>query len=107
MRRFSDLDTPTPEPVAQTGSPLSAGRKGFAGTIVAVNAAEASGGLAPAEIERRLLEMGFVEGAPVAIVQEGLFGHDPIAVRIDDRTVALRRREARLVMVRPAADVAP
>ena len=31
---------------------------------------------------------------------EGIFGRDPIAVRLADRTVALRRREARAVMVR-------
>ena len=47
-----------------------------------------------------LLEMGFVEGAPVHLVHEGFFGRDPIAVRLADRTVALRRREARAVMVR-------
>ena len=47
--------------------------------------------------------MGFVEDAPVEIVHEGLFGRDPIAIRLADRTVALRRREARSVMVRALA----
>jgi ferrous iron transport protein A len=82
------------------GSPLSAERLGFAGVIVEVRAQTQSGGLSGAEIERRLLEMGFVEGARVCLVHEGFFGHDPIAVRLADRTVALRRREARAVMVR-------
>jgi ferrous iron transport protein A len=84
-------------------SPLSAARKGFSGVIVEVKSTEHSGGLAGAEIERRLLEMGFVEGAPIHLVHEGIFGRDPIAVRLADRTVALRRREARAVMVRSAA----
>ncbi len=99
MRRFDELELPT-QPDVTAGTPLSSGRKGFAGAIVSVRPEYASGGLEPAEIERRLVEMGFVEGAPVAIVQEGLFGHDPIAVKIADRTVALRRREARAILVR-------
>jgi len=51
------------------------------------------------EMERRLLEMGFVEGARVEILHEGPFGRDPLAVRVDDLTVALRRREADVVLV--------
>jgi ferrous iron transport protein A len=82
---------------------LSDGRRGYVGAIVEVRAPPRAGGLEGAEIERRLLEMGFVEGAPVTIVQEGLFGRDPIAVKLADRTVALRRREARAVMVRASA----
>ena len=52
------------------------------------------------ELERRLLEIGFVEGARVEILHEGLIGRDPIAVRLDDMRVALRRREAQGVLVR-------
>ena len=51
------------------------------------------------ELERRLLELGFVEGARFELLHEGLFGADPIAVRIDDMCVALRRREAASLMV--------
>ena len=46
------------------------------------------------ELERRLLELGFVEGARIELIHEGLVGRDPIALRVDDMTVALRRREA-------------
>ena len=46
------------------------------------------------ELERRLLELGFVEGARVELIHEGLFGRDPIAIKVDDMRVALRRREA-------------
>ena len=55
--------------------------------------------LPPAELERRLLEMGFVEGAVVEIRNQGLFGHDPIAVRVNNATVALRRAEANAIHV--------
>jgi ferrous iron transport protein A len=51
------------------------------------------------EMERRLLEMGFVEGARIELLQEGPFGRDPIAVRVDDITVALRRRDADVILV--------
>ena len=53
----------------------------------------------PAELESRLIEMGFVEGARVEILHEGMFGKDPIAVRVDDATVAIRRREAMAILV--------
>ncbi len=55
--------------------------------------------LSPAELESRLVEMGFVEGARVEILHEGIFGKDPIAVRVDNATVAIRRREAMAIMV--------
>ncbi|WP_409020481.1 ferrous iron transport protein A [Brevundimonas vesicularis] len=51
------------------------------------------------ELERRLLELGFVEGAQVELLHEGLFGRDPIALRVDDMTVGLRRREAATLLV--------
>jgi len=52
------------------------------------------------ELERRLLEIGFVEGARLEVLHEGFIGRDPIAVRLDDMRVALRRREAQGVLVR-------
>ena len=51
------------------------------------------------ELERRLLEMGFVEGAKFRVLHVGLVGRDPMALRLDDMRVALRRREARSVLV--------
>jgi ferrous iron transport protein A len=102
VRRLDPLDLPLTahdEPVL--AARLSDGRRGFAGVIAEVRPGAASGGLGGAEIERRLIEMGLVEGAPVEIVHEGLFGRDPIAVKLADRTVALRRREAQAVLVRP------
>ncbi|WP_332638943.1 FeoA family protein [Brevundimonas sp.] len=52
------------------------------------------------ELERRLLELGFVEGACVEVLHEGLFGRDPIAMKVDDMRVALRRHEAASLTVR-------
>lgn len=54
------------------------------------------------ELERRLLEMGIVEGAKVEVLAEGPIRRDPIAVRVDDTTVALRRRDADVILVSAA-----
>ena len=63
------------------------------------------------ELERRLLELGFVEGARIELLHEGLLGRDPIAMKVDDMRVALRRREAAGLIVRveraPVAAAAP
>jgi ferrous iron transport protein A len=64
-----------------------------------IDVAGHAGGVEAAELERRLLEMGFVEGAQVQVLHEGLIGRDPIAVRLDDMRVALRRREAAAILV--------
>ena len=81
--------------------PLGALGRGFCGVVVALRAPAAGTSLEPDELERRLLEIGFVEGARVEILHEGAVGRDPIAVRLDDTRVALRRREANAVMVQP------
>lgn len=82
---------------------LGSRRRGFSGVVVGLGVAANQGGLDAAELERRLLEIGFVEGARVEILHEGAIGRDPIAVRLDDMRVALRRREAEAVMVRAEA----
>ena len=58
------------------------------------------------ELERRLLELGFVEGATVELLHEGLFGRDPIAMKVDDMRVALRRHEAATITVQLDSAVA-
>ncbi|WP_197422538.1 MULTISPECIES: FeoA family protein [unclassified Phenylobacterium] len=80
---------------------LSQARPGDRGVIVDVRADHAGGhGVDVHELERRLLEFGFVEGAAFEIIHQGLVGADPIAVRLDDMRVALRRRDAEDVWVR-------
>ncbi|CAN5148084.1 FeoA family protein [soil metagenome] len=46
------------------------------------------------ELERRLLELGFVEGATIEMIHQGLIRRDPIALKVNDMRVALRRKEA-------------
>lgn len=74
--------------------------RGFNGTIVAIDNEATASALSAQELERRLLEFGFVEGAHVEVLHEGPVGSDPIAIRINGATVALRRREAMAVWVR-------
>jgi len=80
---------------------LSLAQPGDRGVIVDVRADHANEhGVDVHELERRLLESGFVEGAAFEVLHQGLFGADPIAVRVDDMRVALRRRDAEDVWVR-------
>ena len=51
------------------------------------------------ELESRLIELGFVEGAKVKVLHEGIVGRDPIAVRVENVTIAVRRREAMAILV--------
>ncbi|MDP3801700.1 FeoA family protein [Brevundimonas sp.] len=91
---------------------LSLARKGDRGVIVQVGD-HCHHDEHAMELERRLLELGFVEGARIELLHEGLFGRDPIAMKIDDMRVALRRHEAASLTVRfdpvavAAADPAP
>ncbi len=80
---------------------LSAARPGDRGTILEVRAESHPGdhGVDMHELQRRLLEFGFVEGAHVEVLHEGAIRRDPIAVRLDDMRVALRRRDAEDVWV--------
>ena len=96
------LATTAAEPAVGSCVRLSAARPGDGGVIVEVRAESHPGdhGVDVAELERRLLEFGVVEGARVQLLHEGLIGADPIAVRLDDMRVALRRRDAEDVWVR-------
>jgi ferrous iron transport protein A len=58
------------------------------------------------ELERRLLELGLVEGARIELIHQGLFGRDPIAVKVDDMRVALRRKEAASLTLRLGDEIA-
>src|SRR4051794_39133442 len=79
--------------------PLGLARRGFRGHIQAIQMGGDAHGLTANELERRLLELGFVEGAEVEVLHEGPLGRDPIAVRVNDNTIALRRREAMAILV--------
>ncbi|MGB5600143.1 MAG: FeoA family protein [Thiothrix litoralis] len=78
---------------------LGASPKGFIGQVQAIEVTDHRSSLSTAEMERRLIELGFIEGARVQILHEGLICRDPIAVRVNGATVALRRREAMAIKV--------
>ncbi len=79
--------------------PLGLAQRGYVGRIHRLAASEAASALSHDELESRLIELGFVEGARVEILHEGILGRDPIAVRVDNVTIAIRRREAMAIMV--------
>jgi len=81
---------------------LGEARRGFRGRIDAIRGDDTVLGGDAGEIESRLIELGFVEGAEVVILHEGPIGRDPIAVRINNATIALRRREAMAILVTPS-----
>ncbi|HZZ67647.1 MAG TPA: FeoA family protein [Phenylobacterium sp.] len=80
---------------------LSVARPGDRGVIVDVRAeSHVSGhGVDVQELQRRLLEFGFVEGARIEVLHEGAIWRDPIAVRLDDMRIGLRRRDAEDVWI--------
>ena len=78
---------------------LGQAQRGFIGRIQALDTKACCSAIAPGELESRLIEMGFVEDARVEILHEGMFGRDPIAVRVNNATVAIRRREAMAIIV--------
>ena len=80
-----------PNPV---GLALGASRKGFCGRLTRLCPSTPDHAQDWDELERRLIELGFVEGARIEVLHEGPIGRDPIAVRVEGATVALRRRIA-------------
>lgn len=85
-------------PSVKTDIPLVDLSVGASARVVSVAAADAE---APAEIGRRLAELGFLPGEAVRIVARGLLARAPIAVRIGTGTFALRLFEAACIRVCP------
>jgi ferrous iron transport protein A len=79
--------------------PLGLARRGYAGVIRRFATGNADSTLSAIELESRLIELGFVEGAKVEVLHEGVVGRDPIAVRVENVTIAVRRREAMAIIV--------
>ena len=88
-----------PSAKAEESVPLGLARRGFCGHIHAIRVGDGAHGLSAMELEQRLLELGFVEGAAIEVLHEGPLGGDPIAVRVNGSTIALRRREAMAIFV--------
>ena len=79
--------------------PLGLAKRGYSGVIHRIAAADSGSALSDIELESRLIELGFVEGARVEVLHEGIVGGDPIAVRVENVTIAVRRREAMAIIV--------
>jgi len=84
-------------PAAHADIPLMELAPGASARVVSVGADSK----APAEVGRRLAELGFLPGEAVRIVARGLLARAPIAVRIGTGTFALRLFEAACIRVCP------
>ena len=91
--------TSTKQTDARLQMPLGLAKRGYSGLIHRIAAADADSALSAVELESRLIELGFVEGARVEVLHEGIVGGDPIAVRVENVTIAVRRREAMAIIV--------
>ena len=78
---------------------LCEARRGSHGRVLGLRIDSDGHGVSADELERRLLEIGFVEGVDFEVLHVGLIGGDPIAVRVNDTRIALRRREARAIEI--------
>jgi ferrous iron transport protein A len=54
-------------------------------------------------VGQRLIELGFVQGVEIEVIEAMWPLGDPLAVRVRGSTFALRRREASAVLVTPTA----
>ena len=98
---------PDDSEVAVSLARLHKGARGLVSSVVegpatgtAAGTAAPIGDVAASSIVRRLIELGFVAGERIEVIEELRPGGDPIAVRIGCSIFALRRREAQAVMVR-------
>jgi ferrous iron transport protein A len=91
--------TRTKQNDARLQMPLGLASRGYSGVVCHLAAGDANSALSAIELESRLIELGFVEGARVEVLHEGIVGRDPIAVRIENVTIAVRRREAMAIIV--------
>ena len=79
---------------------LHKGARGVVSAIADGNGTTATiGDVAGSTIVRRLMELGFVPGENIEVIEEVRPGGDPIAVRIGSSMFALRRREAQAVLI--------
>ncbi len=75
-------------------------RRGERATIAAIDA------IGDEIAARRLHEMGFDDGVDIEVLHRGPVGGDPIAVRVGNMTVALRKTLAARISVEPLREAA-
>ena len=82
--------------LAPTLTTLDALQAGQSATVIHL-APSAQGGF---DVQRRLMELGFVPGERIRMLKRGLPG-GPLAVKVGQSTFALRRFEAAMVSIQP------
>lgn len=73
-------------------------RKNQSGTIKGFDAADE-------DLSIRLREIGFAEGDNVTPLHFGLFGKNPMSVRVNGALIALRRQDAKAILVQTEIEV--
>lgn len=84
-----------------SATPIERLQPGEIATIAAIDRA----GLDPLTAQR-LHELGFDEGVDIELLHRAPFGGDPLAVRVGNMVVALRRAMAVLIELTPVAPAA-
>ena len=94
---------PSAGPTALAIVPLSALPKGAGGVVSSLTLGDGPAGAGHDPLWRRLHDLGFVPGQRVRVVSAGALG-GPLAVRVGELKVALRREEAGRVLVSRSAE---
>ncbi|HEX9174483.1 MAG TPA: FeoA family protein [Telluria sp.] len=84
--------------LASTITTLDALKAGQSATVIHLAPTLDQGG---ADVQRRLMELGFVPGERIRMLKRGVPGGEPLAVKVGQSTFALRRFEAALVSIQP------
>jgi Fe2+ transport system protein FeoA len=95
------LNKDDPPMTSVSALPLNLLPHGHRGRIIKVGAPHVDGANgAEAPLEDMLLKLGFEEGASIEIRHQGPCG-GPLAVKVNDRMIALRPVDAAAVLVQP------
>ncbi|HKS57925.1 MAG TPA: FeoA family protein [Steroidobacteraceae bacterium] len=95
MSAVLPLDTYAVAPTSQALSDLA---KGQSARVVGVVPSAPD---VPADLTRRLADLGFLPGERVHVLARGPLGGEPVAVRVGTATFALRRLEADCIRIAP------
>jgi ferrous iron transport protein A len=88
----------------QSLAQLHKGARGIVSAVSDSGSSNASvGDSSDSSLARRLVELGFIAGERIEVIEEVRPGGDPIAVRVGSTIFALRRREAQAVLVQVEA----
>jgi ferrous iron transport protein A len=85
--------------LAPTLTTLDTLKAGQSATVIHLAPTSQHGG--GVDVLRRLMELGFVPGERIRMLQRGVPGGEPLAVKVGESTFALRRFEAALISIQP------